>query len=704
MAMQGIGVNVWANTAQFVEGINKAAGSLKSMEGMAKTAMTAIGGYLSIGVAKQFMEMGAKALQAEEAFRHTAASIKVDADKWIADMKRMSNSTADTSDMMQQAMKLVTGGMRQEDTVKLWEIARVSARRMGVDVVEAYNNIGDAILSGRTRMLKAYSLITPAQQEMIDKIKAAGIELDVMNVVIGNYNKQAAMMGEITENASERFQKNKAIVQSLKEEIGIGLVNALAEAAEGFKYFLTLGAFRNAHNAALSGDKRNLPNIAMMGGEFGEKTPNADDYLKGLMGRIPDKNAQKAADTIQKVIDNLQFEYEQLERNDAEQKIYNNLKAAGVDWNTKAGEKIAELTLLIWSETEALKEAEEAEEKRIKTLEEGAEALRKLYTDSQQEELDDFIRQSDEKKRIIAEFTDKRLQSITSELGYSIAKLNEEYAVYDKFIQDKTKLNEWYSAEVYKLAEEETERLNKAITDRWETEHEVMNAMREAWGLTYQEIQDGAVNSWTELGDTLVSISEQMSDTMSRVMVGFIDGTVNAREAVENLAKSILQNIIQALIKVGVQQVLLATIGNTIQMTSTAATVASMQAVYASASAAAAALSMATFGASAAAGSAAYMSGMGATMAFSQAMGAGLFGQPQGMAQGGVINEHIIGRGLQTGKYYELGEEGPERVTPLRGQSKSNITININGAVLNNYDELARVLVPAIRKAEYDGV
>jgi len=74
------------------------------------------------------------------------------------------------------------------------------------------------------------------------------------------------------------------------------------------------------------------------------------------------------------------------------------------------------------------------------------------------------------------------------------------------------------------------------------------------------------------------------------------------------------------------------------------------------------------------------------------------------MAQGGVINEHIVGRGLQSGTVYEFGEEGPERVTPMRGRSASNITININGNVLNNHDELARILVPAIRKAEYDGV
>jgi TfoX/Sxy family transcriptional regulator of competence genes len=76
----------------------------------------------------------------------------------------------------------------------------------------------------------------------------------------------------------------------------------------------------------------------------------------------------------------------------------------------------------------------------------------------------------------------------------------------------------------------------------------------------------------------------------------------------------------------------------------------------------------------------------------------------KGMAEGGVINEHIIGRG-QSGQMYEFGERGPERVTPMKGsRTASNITININGNVLNNHDQLARILIPAIRKAEYDGV
>jgi hypothetical protein len=240
--------------------------------------------------------------------------------------------------------------------------------------------------------------------------------------------------------------------------------------------------------------------------------------------------------------------------------------------------------------------------------------------------------------------------------------------------------------------------------DAFEKQHELLNSLRDAWGLTNDEIYQKTVNVWEDVGDVISNASLAMSDTFSNIMVGFIDGTVDARKAIQDLSKAILGDVIQALVKVGVQQVLLATIGKTIQATTTAATIAQMGAVAVAAAPAASLLSMATFGASASVGSAAFMAGLGSNMA--AAMAAIAVGQGTGvtgMAEGGVIREHIIGRGA-SGQMYEFGEKGPERVTPMRKGTASNIVININGNVLNNYDQLARVLVPAIRKAEYDGV
>lgn len=48
------------------------------------------------------------------------------------------------------------------------------------------------------------------------------------------------------------------------------------------------------------------------------------------------------------------------------------------------------------------------------------------------------------------------------------------------------------------------------------------------------------------------------------------------------------------------------------------------------------------------------------------------------MAEGGIINEPIIGRGLRTGSTYAMGEAGPELVTPLSGG-------RAHAAVVNNY-------------------
>ena len=388
-----LGVDLTANTAKFTEGINKAGGSLKNFEGIAKTAGAAIMTHLSFGALKGMAEMGAKAMQAEEAFRNTAKSIGISAAKWEADLKRAANSTVDSSDMMQAAMKGVTGGMKQEDTVRLMEAARMGARRMGNDVSEAYKDIINAVEMQREKSLRAYGLITKAQSDMIKEIKAAGIEVDLMTVIMGNYENWAIKMGEATENANEKFQQSKAIIKDVQESIGIGIILTLADAITTLKTFakswkimwddikIATGFGEQPTNQGLL----SLVGGGVTGAGKGDKAkigdPNA--YLKGLMGKIPGKEVKGTVDVIQKVIDNLKFELEQLSRTDEEQKIYNSLKQAGVEINSEFGQTIAAIASQIYKVTEAMK----VEEELLKRLMDGEEAMYDAWTKDEEARL-----------------------------------------------------------------------------------------------------------------------------------------------------------------------------------------------------------------------------------------------------------------------------------------------------------------------------
>jgi lambda family phage tail tape measure protein len=230
-----LAVDLTANVARLQQDMHKATGILQRFGNAAKSVGAAIASYATIGTAREFMDLGARAMQAETAFRHTAEAVKVSATEWEHALKKATNSTVDSSDLMRAAMKQVTGGLKWEDTVALGEIARTAARRTGEDVATAYTNIGDAVETMRTRALRAYGLITKDQAKWIEAIKASGEAVDVMSVILTNAAAQTEIMGGVVTDARERAQQFHATIKDLKEEIGTHLVNAFADALEAAK-------------------------------------------------------------------------------------------------------------------------------------------------------------------------------------------------------------------------------------------------------------------------------------------------------------------------------------------------------------------------------------------------------------------------------------------------------------------------------------
>jgi hypothetical protein len=68
--------------------------------------------------------------------------------------------------------------------------------------------------------------------------------------------------------------------------------------------------------------------------------------------------------------------------------------------------------------------------------------------------------------------------------------------------------------------------------------------------------------------------------------------------------------------------------------------------------------------------------GMGALSMLSSAYGnyqqGNAYGSMAKMAKGGIIDEPVLGRGMNTGREYLLGEEGPEQVTPMTSNSSTD--------------------------------
>lgn len=67
------------------------------------------------------------------------------------------------------------------------------------------------------------------------------------------------------------------------------------------------------------------------------------------------------------------------------------------------------------------------------------------------------------------------------------------------------------------------------------------------------------------------------------------------------------------------------------------------------------------------------------------------------LASGGIIPEHVVGRGTRSGRMYEFGEGGPERVTPISNNTQGgggNVTINVYGVQnINDFESKVRPMV-----------
>ena len=182
-----------------------------AITGEIKAGWIAVGGAVSaLAAGPYFTDLAAKALQSEEAFRNTATAYKVNADEMIAKMRELTNYTVDESDLQQRAMKAMTGNIDSDNVLKIAEMSRLSARRVGESVGEALSGIADAVETGRTKALRAYGLLDKEQQKIIEAAKQEGIQVDITAVAWANYQKQLEAIGKPRTNAVERIDQRRA--------------------------------------------------------------------------------------------------------------------------------------------------------------------------------------------------------------------------------------------------------------------------------------------------------------------------------------------------------------------------------------------------------------------------------------------------------------------------------------------------------------
>lgn len=224
-----------SNGLKYLEGtMTKLSVQITAFQGAWNAAMAVIGKGMA------YINMGAEALRAEEAFGAMAKSIGVDADKMSASMKKAAAGFVDDSHLMQKAAFAMASDIDPEKIPQLFEAARLASRLTGQDVVSSIDGMIQAISTNMPRSLRQMGMISKEQMTVLNQAAAAGVtEVNLLDIVLANAAIKSAMLGDSQDNAAKQIKKFKVEIEELKEAVGKGLIDALQK---GFGFMQLLAA------------------------------------------------------------------------------------------------------------------------------------------------------------------------------------------------------------------------------------------------------------------------------------------------------------------------------------------------------------------------------------------------------------------------------------------------------------------------------
>jgi hypothetical protein len=190
--------------------------------------------YMAISKAMEYMDLGAKAAQAEASFRTLAQTSGESADAILTAMKKATDGTVSDSEIMQKSAKAMMLGFSGDQIEQMGEMARLAARTSGEDVGMVFDNIVNAISTNMPRTLKQYGLITKDQMTTVNQALSEGVtDINLYSMAVDNFAVQSAKIGPVLENEAEKLQQHRAQLQATKEALGDLLITASGYVVKG---------------------------------------------------------------------------------------------------------------------------------------------------------------------------------------------------------------------------------------------------------------------------------------------------------------------------------------------------------------------------------------------------------------------------------------------------------------------------------------
>lgn len=543
MPAEEVKLRITTDSTAAVAGLKKVSDGLGGLQAMAGRATALLGAYFSVDAIKGLADMGVQALRSETAFKNATDQLAIDGKRWVETLKEASRGTIDESDLMQKAMKGITGGLSQEQITKIAEMSTTAAIRMGTDVKAAYEDIIDAVEMMKTKTLVRYGLITKAQFEIVESAKQAGEQVDIFRVIMENAANQQALVGSLDET-SLAFQRAKAASQDFWESIGkevagvIGQVYTVGRLVKNL--FSETGREENRRAAEEKLGRMAMDETYLYGpyGSAYQKLPTPyTDSLKGAEARRKAADeARRQAEMIRKVIDNLNFEYDQMQRVDREQAIATALRQANVTATSAQGQQIAELTGRNYDYLESQKQTRAEAEAWTKNFKENAIEREKL--------LESIAAEVSAIEQEVDMFTMSERQASLYRLAIKGAT-EEQLAFADSLLTAKERLKEVLDVteslktpqEKYTESVEKYKRLLDNFSITWDQYTEGMKQAKEALDAATKDQAD----QLSELQKAIEGWGKESADAI-------VDFALTGKESFSDMTTSIIADIMKMLV------------------------------------------------------------------------------------------------------------------------------------------------------------
>lgn len=324
--------------------LGSAFASLLNPISLATIAIIALGGY----AVQYFMKVVDGGEKSAEELDKQASLIQEVANKWgaaLPALKAYADEQQRQSDIAKQQ------AATQGEAFNQLADAQEKMKSVGTDIGVFFGaaNAQNASVQVR-KLVDDYNAFRAAASRLDDAIKKGE---DTSDAFANVQNKIASLMDSASAPAVAR-------VRDEIDQLTKSYIDAAKRASELVGQQLALNSGPIGGETVAGGKSgRNAPS-PLSDSQFASRT-GWSDYFNFPSDKKPKMSAEdQQQKKIDDVIKSLQFEEAQLHRTDLQQEIYNQLKSAGVDINSKAGQQIAALVTQIDQEKASTKQAAEA--------------------------------------------------------------------------------------------------------------------------------------------------------------------------------------------------------------------------------------------------------------------------------------------------------------------------------------------------------